>query len=467
MESIHTLFEVNHEIILFIYGQAFFVLGLALAMQSYQHSRLDLARSLPWLTAFGFTHGFHEWGDLFIPIQATYLGAPTITLLTLVQLMLLAVSFVCLFEFGVTLLRPGGRGRILYAVPLALFVAWLITLLFFLLPLMPSRVDWNNEADALARYFIGFPGGLLAAYALRAHSLQRIAPLNAPQIVNTLRIAGIALFLYSFFAGLIPPPVTFFPGDWLNSAAFETWIGLPPLVFRALLGFGLALAMIRALEVFELETERAIESMEQQQILASERDRIARELHDGVIQKVYSAGLLIESAQKQTPPDSPMGSRLDKAVVVLNDAIADLRRNLGELRAAPSGRSLYAALHALEQDPRFRTLVDLSLDLDLPPGELLTTARTDDVMAIVNEALSNVLRHARARHVKISARCEDDRLVLTVQDDGAGLPHDPTAGYGLRNMRDRARMLGGEVEIAKAEGKGTRVRLNIPWRDEQ
>jgi hypothetical protein len=74
MNFIQNFFTINHEIIYFIYGLMFFVLGLAIALQSRHSSRLDLARSLNWLAAFGFLHAFHEWGDLFIPIQAEYLA---------------------------------------------------------------------------------------------------------------------------------------------------------------------------------------------------------------------------------------------------------------------------------------------------------------------------------------------------------------------------------------------------------
>lgn len=68
MDSIGTFFSSNHEAIYFAYGLVFFVLGLAIALQSRTYSRLDIPRSLSWLSAFGFAHAFYEWGDLFIPI---------------------------------------------------------------------------------------------------------------------------------------------------------------------------------------------------------------------------------------------------------------------------------------------------------------------------------------------------------------------------------------------------------------
>jgi signal transduction histidine kinase len=199
--------------------------------------------------------------------------------------------------------------------------------------------------------------------------------------------------------------------------------------------------------------------------LSSERERIARELHDNTIQAAYTAGLLIDSARKLSEPESQIAGRLDKAVLALNEVIGDLRRNLGELRSAPSGLSLAGALRRLADDSRFRSFVDISLEMNLPDTDLLSPQDTDHVLSIVNEALSNVVRHAGARQVKISAQQTEDTLRLRVEDDGSGLAEDRQAGYGLRNMDERARLLGGKLSVQSDSIKGTRVTLEIPHRN--
>jgi signal transduction histidine kinase len=228
----------------------------------------------------------------------------------------------------------------------------------------------------------------------------------------------------------------------------------------------LAITIIRALEIFEVETDRMIDAMEHQQALADERERIARDLHDGVIQKVYAAGLLIGSAQKLAEPDSIMALRLEKAQAALHDAIEDLRHSLGDLHAVRARISLDGGLRQLAQDPRFNSLVDISVDIDLPQCDEFPPARTEHVLAILQEALSNTVRHARARQVKVMARQNDGRLKLLVQDDGVGLPPNFEASYGVRNMRDRARLLNGHLEITNSGNKGAIVSLDIPWGDE-
>ncbi len=345
VEFLRNLISVNAIIIQFVYGLAFFILGLAIALQSRHSSHLDLARSLTWLAAFGFVHAFVEWGDLFIPLQTTYLRPDFITDLQYFHLLILGISFACLFEFGVALLEPLEHPQWLHIISAGLPATWFFVTFFPLRSWIPDFQSWYNTGNALARYFLGLPGGLLSAYALRKHIYQRILPLNVPDIVRSLRTAGISLAVYGVAAGLLVPPISFFPGNWLNADTFSRAFIVTPPIVRSLIGLVIALSTIRALEIFDVETARQIEAIEEQQTLAAERERLGRELHDGAIQKVYTAGLLVQSAQKLAGAESPLEGRLATAVGVLDDAIVDLRQNLGELHAArPSAVPLEQAL---------------------------------------------------------------------------------------------------------------------------
>jgi signal transduction histidine kinase len=468
MISLHDFFALNQEIILFVYGLGFFTLGFAIILQVQQSSRLELARSLRWLAAFGLTHAFNEWGDFFIPIQSQYLNHTTIRLLLVLQLILLAASFACLFEFGISVLSASNLAGWLKGVPTVLFAAWIFITFFVLLPIQPDLEEWHHSANALARYFIGLPGGVLAAYGLRVHAIKRIKPLNVPVIFSTLRIAGVALGIYAILAGLIPPPVNFFPGNILNVQTFEQTIGIPPIIFRTFTTIVIAVAVIRSLEIFTLETQRKIEELEQQQIINAEHERLARELHDGAIQKVYTAGLLVESAARLTATKSDIGSRLERAVVVLNDAIVDLRHNLAELHHADMilvDETLAQMLQRLLQDPYYKTLVKMSLDLKLPDEKTLSPMRAHHVFAIINEAMANIARHANARNVSIQVHDLGEQLQVIIKDDGIGMAPTVQPGYGLRNMRDRSRLLNGDLRFSEPSGKGTTVTLDIPWVD--
>ncbi|MBI3153666.1 MAG: hypothetical protein HYZ21_16155 [Chloroflexi bacterium] len=467
MNFLTAFFEINQAIIFFAYGLAFFIMGLVVALQSRQSSRLELARSLNWLAGFGILHGLNEWGDLFIPIQATYLSTPFVNLLYVIQLILLALSFTSLFAFGVSLMKPSGKLGWLSAAPTTLLVVWVFITFFVLTTIYQDQITWHHVSNALARYFIAFPGGLLAAYSLREHARRRILPLKVPAIYNALRVSGIALGGYAILGGLIPPSIPFWPGNIINAETIGMWIGIPPLAFRALIGLVLAVSTIRALEVFKIETERRIEALERDSIVNAERERIARDLHDGAIQKVYTAGLLVRSISKLAEPQSEISQRTERAVAALRDAVVDLRSNLEALHKGKSipVQPLVYLLNTVAADPHYTTMVNIKLETSLPPDASLSAVRSGHIMAIINEALANILRHARACNVLISAEGKDKLLKIRIKDDGVGFTPGSPSGYGLRNMRDRARLLNGSLETETKPGKGTTITLEIPWVD--
>ncbi|HYN86877.1 MAG TPA: hypothetical protein VER55_00035, partial [Ardenticatenaceae bacterium] len=96
-------FHANQVIVLAIYGQTFFTLGLSVALQWHRESRLELARALPLLAAFGFSSSAFIWADVFIPVQAAYVAPQVVVLLRIGQLLLIIASFACLLHFGIRL----------------------------------------------------------------------------------------------------------------------------------------------------------------------------------------------------------------------------------------------------------------------------------------------------------------------------------------------------------------------------
>jgi len=464
MEALRRFFELNSVLVFFIYGQVFFIMGFAIAMQSRRHSRLELARILGWLAAFGISHGLHEWGQLFIPIQSSYMPEPIIAFLRVVEVVLLALSFTFLFQFGAEALRD--RWPRLTAAPILIMLGWSLVFVMPGLALSSTLETWHQQSSIWARYIIGFPAAVVAAIGLRHQARQRIKPLASRSIYTTLQVAGLALAAYAILGGLIVPPGDFFPANWLNTESFLNWVGIPVQVFRSIVGLILAIAVIRGLGIFQVEVDRRIEKIEAERNLSSERERIGRELHDGSIQSVYTAGLLVESARRRLPADDEAGLKLDRAMTVLNEAIATLRTYIGQLRPGPLDISLVDGLRQQADDPGLTTLMSVELELDLPAEESASPLRTAHMLAISGEALSNAARHAKARKVVLRAHREGEQFTLGIEDDGQGFnTENVEAGYGLRNMRDRARLLGGELVIDSEPGRGTRVALTAPWEE--
>ncbi len=161
--------------------------------------------------------------------------------------------------------------------------------------------------------------------------------------------------------------------------------------------------------------------------------------------------------------DGPLAARLDRVISALNHAIRDLRQFIVELEPDAPRESLVEGLHQLAEDPHLRSLIDVEVSIAWDDSKPFSPARATHVMAIANEALSNVVRHAHARRVWLTAKRRNGQLEVIVADDGIGLSGEGTAGYGLRNMRDRARLLGGTLRIERNPQQGTQVVLSVPW----
>ncbi len=461
VEAVHRWFEVNRPLVLFVSGQVFFVMGMAILLQTRRYSRLALARGMPWLAAFGILHGLYQWGSLFGRWHQAHGPESVNTIFDALQLLLLAASFAALFQFGVRLLQPfPPKLRWSGALPLVLLLVWLVGPFYLGLALGSDVHQWRTSAEIWARYGLGFPGAVVAAMGLRRQAKLRLLPLEFPSIYNLLRVAGVALLGYAVLGGLVVPKASFWPASVLNAQAFERMLVAPVEVFQGADGLVLAIAVILGLDVFEFETQRLIERMEQAQVVAIERERIARDLHDGAIQRVYAAGLLAQSLQRQAK-DPAMQEGLAHLMEGINAAIAELRRFLSELREQ---ETLYLgpALESLVEEARRISGTEIYLEVDeVPP---MSPEATAHVISFAREALSNAIRHARSPliEVRLSYVPARRRMRLEVKDHGVGLPEDPDMGYGLRNMRDRARLLGGTLSLVSEHGKGTRAVLDVP-----
>ncbi|MBW4437800.1 MAG: hypothetical protein KME04_11735 [Pleurocapsa minor GSE-CHR-MK-17-07R] len=457
VESIRDFFAINRPIVLFVYGLTFFVMGFAIFLQSRRHSRLRLARDLYWLAAFGILHGIHEWGLMFIPIQASYSPKVLIDLLQTLEVVLLALSFFCLMMFGAVALdrRFPWLRRAVMVIMLLWGIGFWLSFSF-----LPTIESWHLQATIWARYLLCLPGSLLAAYALRYQTQTSIAPLQIGSIYRTLRLAGATLLAYAFVGGMVVPPADFFPASVLNNSLFENTIGIPVQVFRTLVGLVLAFTIIRALEIFEIELDQLLEQMEVERIQSGERERIGQEIHDGAVQGVYSASLILESLDALIPKDSEAWRRLSQAKSVLNAVNSDLRSYMVSLRAETPRDPLGPSLQALVVNPRFRGLLDIDLHMHGEPE--LTPLQVHHILAIVQESLSNTLRHAHATRAGISVQCQDETMTLCIDDNGRGFSlQSVQAGYGLRSIRDRARLIGGKIDIDSTPGKGARITLTL------
>ncbi len=197
-----------------------------------------------------------------------------------------------------------------------------------------------------------------------------------------------------------------------------------------------------------------------------ERRRIARELHDGVAPALAGMGIRLRTARKLLDKDPrAVGEELEEIAEQAQGNIQDIRRLIHDLRpAALDELGLSAALQ--EYASRFQREQGLEVSLSLPAEEeRLPSAMETALFRIVQEALANAARHARARRVEVRLGREGTQILLQVSDDGQGFdPAAPRASthVGLWSMQERAIQLGGEARIQSAPGRGTRITISLP-----
>ncbi len=195
--------------------------------------------------------------------------------------------------------------------------------------------------------------------------------------------------------------------------------------------------------------------------ILEERQRIARDLHDSVIQDLFAVGLGLQTLATRMPDEDAATllndsvDRLDYSVNALRDYIFELKKN--PVTALPLGDRLQELVSRMGS--AYPAKVRLTID-DVGAG----ASKTDeDLLMLASEALSNALRHSRARNVDVVLSVSPAEDVLEVVDDGVGFDMEKSSrGMGLANMKARTRALGGELELESQPGEGTRIRVRLP-----
>jgi signal transduction histidine kinase len=194
-----------------------------------------------------------------------------------------------------------------------------------------------------------------------------------------------------------------------------------------------------------------------------DRDRIARDLHDLVIQRLFATGMLLQSAVRltSTSPEE-VRQRLDRAVDELDGTIRELRSTIYGLQAPAEGRpSLRSQVLEVVDAATEHLGFAPSLRMDGLLDTLATPDIADNLLAMLREALSNVARHAQAAHVDVSVRVHGKQFTVQVVDDGVGMARD-AARSGLVNLAARAEHLGGSLRVSSSRAGGTSVVWQVP-----
>jgi len=232
----------------FVYGLAFFVLGLVILVYPKRGSRFDMARYIWMVGTFGILHGLNEWLDMFID-----LGGPLpVPAMANARLFTLSGSFFFLILFGTTILSRNARyRRVLRLLPFLLAGAWLAILVLS----EPQRRLLMG--DIWARYLLCAPGAVLTAWGLLSQ-IPGLKGMKLYSVTGNLAIAAATFLVYGVLAGVFVKKADFFPATVLNYESFLSVTAVPVQVFRAVCAVIAAWSIIRVLDIFRWESQEAL-----------------------------------------------------------------------------------------------------------------------------------------------------------------------------------------------------------------
>ncbi|KUO50289.1 MAG: hypothetical protein APF76_11300 [Desulfitibacter sp. BRH_c19] len=452
-----------------LYGLAFFTMAVVIASQVRKDSSFILAKPLWFLSVFGLIQALAEWSKVAKLLHMYEIALLDIFTLHVIDVLTVGISSTFLFLFGIHLvIASKGKYTQLRYLPLILAVIWATKFIIIDLIILPTDDlrTWNANSIAWSRYVLALPGSILVSVGLilQLPVLKRLRLKSAYyHCLGSAAIFG----AYGFFSGLITFPINFWPGTVLNTSTFTQLTGMPVQHFRTALGLLMAYTIIRTITIFNVEQQRRVEEAERLSVLMKERKRFSIDLHDGVIQSIYAAGLVIETSQDMLKNGEQVkaNEHLETVKKRLNNALIELRSYIVDLGKETEGSLQHMLTNLIHE---FRSISMVNIDMiDKSKGKLyLQQAQENNVFHIVQEALFNIIKHANASKVKIFIEegLHND-ITIRIIDNGIGYNpkgysrSDASKGKGLTNMHYRAQRLGGTLTMDTKEGKGTEVVL--------
>ena len=462
-------------LIYFFYGAAFLVLGFSIAVKDMKGSDLKIAAALPLLVMFGFTHGIHEWIQLYPLIEGDHLSFRTIFFIKLLASILFVLSFLLLLAFGLALLRivVPGKAWITRTLPLLLFSLWLLYL-------------WNAGGFSMdfrfvrymsigARYTFGFAGSMLTAYGLWIYSSE-IKYLSRSAAKN-LSFAGISFAFYAVFAGIISS----------NFAIFL--LPVPIEMLRGGAAVFITYFIVKALNVFDIESRKKTEH-EARRIVQAEKLTSLGQLAAGIAHEINNpltnASLGIERLKNRLSAGKEDESTLNKldAIEKNIDRAAAIAREL--LQFSRQQEEEYIPLNVNTVMQSALLLLDYKLRSAMLRKEF---APVPDVMGDpgkLEQVFINILSNAAEAMPhggRITIRTGFDRgnVRVQIEDTGIGMADeyqsrvfDPFfttkdigtgTGLGLSICYGIVKQHKGSIDLSSVLGKGTSVTIKIPARE--
>lgn len=478
--------QYNMVLIFFIYGLAFFSMGLAITLEANRGADARLRHGLRALAIFGILHGIHEWIEMFELLGM--LPGPDMDPVAwhTARIAMLEFSFLFLAAFGATLLpRVKDYRRASVLVPIVLATIWGTGIVVLRNSFTIETGLWD-VADVWTRYAVAVPAGLLACIGLLGQ-WRVFKKAGMEQFGRAALLAATAFAFYGLLGQTIVRASPLPPSTVINQDLFLRTFGFPIQLLRAGAAVVSAWAIIRFLRSFEFETQRKIALLQEEQLheaqhrealrgqllkqivsaQEAERQRIARELHDATGQSLTAIGLGLRGVSNALRQDTDKAAgHLRQLEGLVAQALDELQRLIADLRPSHlDDLGLPAALRWYVGEVQSRMPLNITVEINGEPRPIEPVANTA-LFRVAQEALTNVIKHARATSATVQLSYLPSVVRLQVTDDGCGFDVRTQAqrpAWGLLGMEERATLLGGNVIIQSQPGRGTCIEMTVPY----
>jgi signal transduction histidine kinase len=463
-------FNDNMVIIRVIYAMLFFLYSFAIVIKINRRSELKLAKSFWLLSVYGFSFGLNELFTIYILVNTGVITSDVVYYFWNIDLFVRAFAFMVIFWLGIRLVREVYPDfAVLYWGGLAVSLLWTL-LALFTVGFRSSNL-YVGVVDNLSRYMLAAPGLFLTGYGLLLQ-VKEIEQFHIPGLVKHVRGLAYTFFCGVFLIGLVASHPVLWPAVFLNRYTFAEFVGLPIIFFRSIYLIFTTYFVVKIVNVFEVEREYRLEQALKRQVLAEERDRIARELHDGIIQSIYGVGLKLKQFKillASRPEDAV--KHLDTVNGDLDNIIVDIRDYITELHLGDyTSVSLREALSKLVEEFRNNTLMAAEFSVQGKQEGELNIVQVSHILQIVRELLSNALKHSRGSKVWINLNFMPQELTIHVVDNGCGFKPDDIQterrqgqSQGLNNIFYRVNFLQGTIVFHSSQVEGTHFQITIPY----
>ena len=468
------------EVVFFIYGLGFFILGFAIMLYPKKNSTFALAEHIYLIAGFGLLHGINEWLDMFILIHQS---SDTI-ILELIRAATLPTSFLCLVHFGAKVIPLSHRrlGFLRLATPV-------LAIIWFLVFMLGRRdlLMW----DIWSRYLLCFPGAFLTSWGLICQ-LPIFRKTAFPRVISSLKIAAVSFLCYSVLAGLVVKQIDFFPASVLNYPLFEDYLGVPVQVFRTVCALAMAFGIVRILSIFRWETRKEIDRYRdemakgnQMAALGTMSQNMARQLAEPLaVARVFTERLLADSEQgvQNGGTNKRLGDSL-KEIDRANEIIKGFY-SAADITPSPTAepidlRQIIDRIIAVfDADARRVGLEVCATGMHIVPCMKIPSRQLEQVFFILVQYVIDTAQQSRRNKLLISSQTGSGQLVLRFVDNCGGIAADKVqnifkpffkpqrqiwdSGLALAVANRIVKAYDGNIEVEAETGRGTTFQISLP-----